>query len=44
MRVDRGSVDKRRIRRIYGQVSADELASMDEGLLLYLGLDRATLP
>lgn len=38
------SIDKRRIRRIYGRVSADDLASIEEGLLLLLGLDRATLP
>lgn len=33
------SIDKRRIRRLYGQVSTDELAAVDEGLMLFLGLD-----
>ena len=33
------SVDKRRIRRIFGRIATDELAAVDEGLGLYLGLD-----
>jgi len=32
------SVDKRRVRRIFGQVSSSELATIDEGLRLFLGL------
>ena len=32
------SIHKQRIRRRYGQVSAGELAAIDEGLRLYLGL------
>ncbi len=32
------SVDKRRIRRVYGQLSVDELSAVDEGLKLFLGL------
>lgn len=32
------SIDKRRIRRIFGQVSANELARIDQGLELFLGL------
>jgi mRNA interferase MazF len=32
------SIDKRRIRRIFGQVSSTELAGIDEGLELFLGL------
>jgi mRNA interferase MazF len=32
------SIDKRRIRRVYGRVSRDELASIDQGLELFLGL------
>jgi mRNA-degrading endonuclease toxin of MazEF toxin-antitoxin module len=32
------SIDKRRIRRIFGQVSATELAAIDQGLELFLGL------
>lgn len=35
------SIDKRRIRRTYGQVSAAELASIDQGLELFLGLNHA---
>jgi len=35
------SIDKRRIRRIFGQVSAGELASIDQGLELFLGLGAA---
>ena len=32
------SIDKRRIRRIFGQVSLNELTSIDQGLELFLGL------
>ena len=32
------SIDKRRVRRIFGQVSSSELASIDQGLELFLGL------
>jgi mRNA interferase MazF len=32
------SIDKRRIRRMFGQVSAAELASIAQGLELFLGL------
>lgn len=32
------SIDKRRIRRIFGQVSASELTGIDQGLELFLGL------
>jgi len=32
------SVDKRRVRRVYGTITDAELAAVDEGLLLYLGL------
>jgi mRNA interferase MazF len=32
------SIDKRRIRRIFGQVSATELSAIDQGLELFLGL------
>ena len=32
------SIDKRRIRRIFGQLSPVELASIDQGLTLFLGL------
>jgi len=32
------SIDKRRIRRLFGQVSGSELAAVDLGLELFLGL------
>lgn len=32
------SVDKQRVTRFLGRVSADELKAIDEGLMLYLGL------
>lgn len=32
------SIDKRRIRRIFGTVSANELTDIDQGLELFLGL------
>jgi len=32
------SVDKRRIRRVFGRVKKDELDTIDEGIELYLGL------
>jgi mRNA interferase MazF len=32
------SIDKRRIRRMFGQVSTAELANIDQGLELFLGL------
>ena len=32
------SIDKRRIRRLFGQVTTEELDSIDEGILLFLGL------
>ena len=38
------SVDKRRISRIFGQVAAEELAAIDQGLELFLGLDLHPLP
>jgi mRNA interferase MazF len=33
------SIDKRRIRRIFGRVAKGELAAVDQGLRLFLGLD-----
>jgi mRNA interferase MazF len=38
------SVDKRRIRRMLGQVQPAELAAIDQGLGLFLGLDRRPAP
>ena len=32
------SIDKRRIRRVFGLVTRDELAAVDQGLELFLGL------
>ena len=32
------SVDKRRIRRSYGRIRTEEIAAIDEGLTLFLGL------
>ncbi len=32
------SVDKRRIERVFGRLSPDEIAAIDEGLALFLGL------
>ena len=37
------SIDKRRIRRIFGQLSPGELASIDQGLTLFLGLGDGTV-
>jgi mRNA interferase MazF len=33
------SIDKRRMRRVFGRVAKDELASVDQGLRLFLGLE-----
>src|ERR1017187_6506858 len=32
------SIDKRRIRRIFGELAPEEIAAIDEGLALFLGL------
>lgn len=32
------SIDKRRIRRVFGRVSGEEVAAVDQGLELFLGL------
>jgi mRNA interferase MazF len=32
------SIDKRRIRRVFGRVTRDELTAVDQGLALFLGL------
>jgi mRNA interferase MazF len=32
------SIDKRRIRRVFGSVTSDEIAAVDQGLELFLGL------
>jgi len=34
------SIDKLRIHQLFGVIPADELAAVDTGLRLYLGLDR----
>jgi mRNA interferase MazF len=35
------SIDKRRIRRIFGRVTQEELGAVDQGLELFLGLDTS---
>jgi len=35
------SIDKRRIRRVFGRITKDELATVDRGLALFLGFDAA---
>ncbi|MGH9482066.1 MAG: type II toxin-antitoxin system PemK/MazF family toxin [Terriglobales bacterium] len=32
------SIDKRRVRRVYGEVAAEEMTAIDEGLAAFLGL------
>jgi len=32
------SIDKRRVRRVYGDVTVQEMAAIDEGLMAFLGL------
>ena len=32
------SIDKRRVRRVFGELSPDEMAAIDEGLTVFLGL------
>jgi mRNA-degrading endonuclease toxin of MazEF toxin-antitoxin module len=32
------SIDKRRIRRVFGRIAAGELTALDQGLELFLGL------
>jgi mRNA interferase MazF len=36
-----GSIDKRRIRRVFGRIADGELAAIDQGLELFLGLGGA---
>jgi hypothetical protein len=31
-------VDKRRVRRVFGQIRTDEMEAVDDGLALFLGL------
>ena len=39
------SIDKRRIRRVYRELAREELAAIDEGLAVFLGLgDRLAQP
>ena len=38
------SVDKRRVRRAFGQISRDEMNAIDEGLELFLGLVPPDVP
>jgi mRNA interferase MazF len=32
------SIDKRRVRRVFGELPAEEMAAIDEGLMAFLGL------
>jgi len=32
------SIDKRRVRRVYGELASEEMAAVDEGLAAFLGL------
>jgi mRNA interferase MazF len=38
------SVDKRRVRRVFGQILSDEMTAVDEGLGLFLGLGLDLAP
>jgi mRNA interferase MazF len=38
------SIDKRRIRRVFGSLAPDEIAAVDEGLTLFLGLGHLSEP
>jgi len=35
------SIDKRRIKRVYGELAREEVAAIDEGLVAFLGLGDA---
>lgn len=34
------SIDKRRVRRVYGELTREEMAAIDEGLAVFLGLSH----
>jgi mRNA interferase MazF len=38
------SIDKRRIRRIFGELPLDEVAAIDDGLTAFLGLGGNSVP
>jgi mRNA interferase MazF len=38
------SVDKRRVRRVFGRIARDEMSRIDEGLALFLGLGERLQP
>lgn len=38
------SIDKRRVRRVFGRITSAELEAMDAGLCLYLGLEAPPGP
>ncbi len=38
------SVDKRRVRRLFGQILSDEMTAVDDGLALFLGLGNRLEP
>lgn len=37
------SIDKRRVKRTFGEIEADEIAAIDEGLEVFLGLGKMRL-
>jgi mRNA interferase MazF len=38
------SIDKRRVRQVFGRIDPAEMGAIDSGLRLYLGLEDATAP
>ena len=38
------AIDKRRVRRVFGQLPAEEMAAIDEGLRLFLGISVPSPP
>lgn len=38
------SVDKRRVRRVFGQISSDEMIAVDDGLALFFGFGDRLAP
>jgi len=38
------SIDKRRVRRAFGELSPEEIGAIDEGLTAFLGLDNRLRP
>jgi mRNA-degrading endonuclease toxin of MazEF toxin-antitoxin module len=38
------SVDKRRVRRMFGRITRDEMSRVEEGMALFLGLGERLQP